>query len=221
MLQVLLVARPGEQASKLTAELGRHSILCSMAESAESALQVTEKQQPDVLIIDLAGIPESGRLCSYLKRERKLPILAIASLEMALNLDGTVDDFVLVPVNAREVIARAKRLTHNKAGTASPERIVRGSLVIDTEKYEVYLGGEPVPLTYREYELLKFLAVNPGRVFTRDALLNRVWGDDFFGGDRTVDVHIRRLRGKIEDETHTYIETVRNIGYRFVKQGAG
>ena len=216
MLHIVLVAKPGEQTSKLAAELGHHSVRCSIADSAESALQVTEKQQPDVLIIDLAGIPESGRLCSYLKRERKLPVLAIASLEMAGNLDGTVDDFVLVPANAREVIARAKRLTDNRTETANPERIVRGSLVIDTEKYEIYLGGEPVPLTYREYELLKFLAANPGRVFTRDALLNRVWGDDFFGGDRTVDVHIRRLRSKIEDETHIYIETMRNIGYRFV-----
>jgi DNA-binding response OmpR family regulator len=73
-----------------------------------------------------------------------------------------------------------------------------------------------VSLTFREYELLKFLATNPGRVFTRDALLNGVWGEDFFGGDRTVDVHIRRLRSKIEDEANNFIETVRNIGYRFV-----
>jgi len=217
LLQVVLVAKQGEQTSKLAAELSRYGVRYSMAESAERALQVIEKQQPDVLIIDMAGIPESGRLCAYLKRERKLPVLAITSLEMALTLDGTVDDFLLVPVNGGEVIARAKRLTHGKTETASLERIVRGSLAIDTEKYEVYVGGEPVQLTYREYELLKFLATNTGRVFTRDTLLNRVWGDDFFGGDRTVDVHIRRLRSKIEDETHVYIETVRNIGYRFVK----
>jgi two-component system alkaline phosphatase synthesis response regulator PhoP len=72
-------------------------------------------------------------------------------------------------------------------------------------------------LTFREYELLRFLVEHPGRVFSRDELLNAVWGYDYFGGDRTVDVHVRRLRSKIEDATHTYIETVRNIGYRFVK----
>jgi DNA-binding response OmpR family regulator len=79
------------------------------------------------------------------------------------------------------------------------------------------VGGNPVMLTFREYELLKFLASNRGRVFTREALLNRVWGYDYYGGDRTVDVHIRRLRSKIEDASHTFIETVRNIGYKFNK----
>ena len=73
-------------------------------------------------------------------------------------------------------------------------------------------------LTFKEYELLKFLASHPGRVFTRDTLLNQVWSEDYFGGDRTVDVHIRRLRSKIEDASHIYIETVRNIGYRFIKR---
>ena len=119
-------------------------------------------------------------------------------------------------MNPREVAVRVKRL----AAHGSKEKHVRinaGNIVIDTEQYEVLIDGRPVSLTFREYELLRFMATNPGRVFTRDALLNHVWGNDYFGGDRTVDVHIRRLRSKIEDEKHIYIETVRNIGYRFVK----
>jgi len=83
---------------------------------------------------------------------------------------------------------------------------------------EVTVDGRLVTLTFKEYELLRFLASNRGRVFTRDVLLNEVWGYDYYGGDRTVDVHIRRLRSKIEDSTHIFIETVRNIGYRFRKQ---
>ena len=96
------------------------------------------------------------------------------------------------------------------------EELIRcGDLVIDLAKCEVSLSGRLIPLTFKEYELLRFLASNRGRVFTREALLNKVWGYDYYGGDRTVDVHIRRLRSKIEDPTHTFIETVRNIGYKF------
>jgi two-component system alkaline phosphatase synthesis response regulator PhoP len=92
-----------------------------------------------------------------------------------------------------------------------------GDLVIDLDNCEVTVAGRLITLTFKEYELLRFMAAIPGRVFTRDALLDEVWGHDYFGGDRTVDVHIRRLRSKIEDSTHTFIDTVRNIGYRFSK----
>jgi DNA-binding response OmpR family regulator len=97
------------------------------------------------------------------------------------------------------------------------ETIQCGDLVIDLANCEVRVGGKVVELTFKEYELLKFLAKDRGRVFTREALLHKVWGYDYFGGDRTVDVHVRRLRSKIEDSGQTFIETVRNIGYRFTK----
>ena len=90
-----------------------------------------------------------------------------------------------------------------------------GDLVIDLARYEVTQSGRRMELTFKEYELLKFLATNPGKVFTREVLLNQVWGYDYFGGTRTVDVHVRRLRSKIEEGTNTYIETVRNVGYRY------
>jgi DNA-binding response OmpR family regulator len=218
LFQVLLVAKPGGEASKLTAALSRNNFTCNMVGNTDTALQQVNIRLPDLFLIEVGNISESERLCRYLREEKKLPILAITSMETALNLDGTIDDFVLSPVNTDEVVTRIKRLLNKKLKAASPEQIAIGNLVIDTIKYEVYISGRPVSLTFREYELLKFLATNPGRVFTRDALLNGVWGEDFFGGDRTVDVHIRRLRGKIEDQTHTYIDTIRNIGYRFVKK---
>ena len=90
-----------------------------------------------------------------------------------------------------------------------------GDLIIDLGKCEVSLSGRSVALTFREYELLRFLASNKRKVFTRETLLNKVWGYDYYGGDRTVDVHVRRLRGKIEGRGHSFIDTVRNIGYRF------
>ena len=86
---------------------------------------------------------------------------------------------------------------------------------MDLTSYRVFVSGRPVDLTFKEYELLRVLASHPDQVFTRETLLNRVWGYEFFGGARTVDVHIRRLRSKMEDADHTFIETVRNVGYRF------
>ena len=97
----------------------------------------------------------------------------------------------------------------------SKEIIRCGDLVIDLAKCEVSIGDKIVILTFKEYQLLQFLSSNQGKVFTREALLNKVWGYEYYGGDRTVDVHIRRLRSKIEDSSHTFIETVRNIGYKF------
>lgn len=218
MYQVLLLAKSGLEINKLTSELSRNNFVCNLVGNVDNALQQVSAHLPDLFLIETVSIPEDEHLCHYLREEKKLPVLAITSMETALHLDGTVDDFVLSPINTDEVITRAKRLINKKRKTDSPEQITTGDLVIDTVKYEVYIGDRPISLTFREYELLKFLATNPGRVFTRDALLNGVWGEDFFGGDRTVDVHIRRLRGKIEDQTHTYIDTVRNIGYRFVKK---
>ncbi|MBI3087283.1 MAG: winged helix-turn-helix transcriptional regulator [Candidatus Omnitrophica bacterium] len=93
-----------------------------------------------------------------------------------------------------------------------------GALAMDFERYEVHVRGEPVDLTYKEFELLKFLATHPGRVFSREALLDKVWGYDYYGGTRTVDVHVRRLRAKLETGRRVYIQTVRNVGYKFLAE---
>ena len=92
--------------------------------------------------------------------------------------------------------------------------------MIDLEKYEVSLNGSILTLTFKEYELLKFLATHPGKVFTRDAILNKVWGYDYYGGTRTVDVHIRRLRSKLEEGSQSFLETVRGVGYKFIGESA-
>ena len=116
---------------------------------------------------------------------------------------------------ADEVTARVRRAIWLKSGVESDNTLRAGDLQIDLGNYKVFVSGRPVDLTYKEFELLRFLATNRDKVFTREALLNRVWGYDFYGGARTVDVHVRRLRSKIEDRGHTFIETVRNVGYRF------
>ena len=124
-----------------------------------------------------------------------------------------IDDFLVKPVRLSEIELRIKRLLRRESPDSS-EQIRRGDMVIDLAKCEVSVAGRPILLTFKEYQLLKFLAGNQGRVFSRDALLNKVWGYEYYGGDRTVDVHIKRLRSKIEDGNHSFIETVRNIGYR-------
>ena len=126
------------------------------------------------------------------------------------------DDFAGTTASGPELRARVRRLI--SAGTDSRDVIKRGDLSIDTANCEVFLSGRLLELTFKEYELLRFLILNPGRVHTREVLLNRVWGHDYYGGDRTVDVHVRRLRSKIEDTSHTFIDTVRNVGYRFRRE---
>jgi DNA-binding response OmpR family regulator len=143
-------------------------------------------------------------------------IAVIRSDQLAtFDFSAGFSDFIVYPALAEEVTARVRRAIWLKSGVESDNTLRAGDLAMDLGNYKVFVGGRPIDLTYKEYELLRFLATNRDKVFTRETLLNRVWGYDFYGGARTVDVHVRRLRSKIEDGQHTFIETVRNVGYRF------
>lgn len=133
---------------------------------------------------------------------------------------GTVE-FCFPPLTPEEVLVRLGLARSRAQGPEGPNVITQGGMVIDLDRYEVTVAGQKVDLTYKEYELLKFLASNPGRVFTREALLRSVWEYDYFGGTRTVDVHVRRLRSKIDDVRNRFIDTVWNVGYRFRSPGEG
>jgi len=125
------------------------------------------------------------------------------------------DDFCLHPFHPLELEARLKHLFRRVGHDAAPQLIEHGPLVMNLETYQAVIGDRPLDLTYMEYELLKFLAAHPGKVFSREALLSRVWGYDYYGGARTVDVHIRRLRAKLGEEYASLIQTVRSVGYSF------
>ena len=129
--------------------------------------------------------------------------------------DELYDDFCLDPFHPRELEARLRHLFWRAGAGAAPELVEYGSLILNLETYQAAIEGEPLDLTYMEYELLKFLAQHPGKVFTRETLLSRVWGYEYYGGARTVDVHIRRLRAKLGEEHANLISTVRSVGYRF------
>ncbi len=132
----------------------------------------------------------------------------------ALSVEWGADDFLLDSAGPAEIDARIRLAIAKSVATESQGKIHASGVVIDEASYSAKVHGEPMDLTYKEFELIKFLAQHPGRVFTRDQLLSEVWGYDYFGGTRTVDVHIRRLRAKLGD-LEGLIGTVRNVGYRF------
>ena len=129
--------------------------------------------------------------------------------------DELYDDFCLDPFHPRELEARLRHLFWRAGSGTAPELVEYGNLLLNLETYQAAIAGNPLDLTYMEYELLKFLAQHPGKVFTRETLLSRVWGYEYYGGARTVDVHIRRLRAKLGEEHANLISTVRSVGYRF------
>lgn len=173
---------------------------------------------PHLALLNLSTLSDSSTK-SFIERceSLKLPVIALVSPEMLLDFDLKlgVNDFVVSPPDTDEVVTRVKLTLHRNRNDDDDDVIRAGSLVINPSTYEVSLRGKRVNLRFKEYELLRLLATNPGRVYSREALLSSIWGYDYFGGTRTVDVHIRRLRSKIEDAEHPYIETIWNVGYRF------
>ena len=140
-----------------------------------------------------------------------LPDFDTCDLDVSL---GNID-FYFPPFRAEEFAVRIALLIARSGGNDSSNVVQQGEIRIDLERYEVTVSGRKVDLTFKEYELLRVLASNPGHVYSREALLQTVWAYDYYGGTRTVDVHIRRLRSKINDVEHRFIETVWNVGYRF------
>jgi DNA-binding response OmpR family regulator len=220
MLRLLMVAQETEALAELRSEIARNGFACSIVPPDEKLAGEIATHHPDLLLVEMGGSPpddEVGELVQRLKEARHLPVIVLLPREVPDSLNGNlaIDDFITGPYDAHELVLRARLVLSRARNIDGGELIKCDGLVIDLAKCEVTLEGEVIELTFKEYELLKFLAGHRGRVFNRETLLNKVWKYDYYGGDRTVDVHIRRLRSKIEDAKHSFIETVRNIGYRF------
>jgi DNA-binding response OmpR family regulator len=176
----------------------------------------------DVILVDARkDLISARRLCQLLRRAApETPVLAVMTEGglAAVTADWGSDDVVLHTAGPAEVEARLRLVIGRQAtaAPATPDEIRSGDLAIDEATYTARLRSRVLDLTFKEFELLKFLAQHPGRVFTRAQLLQEVWGYDYFGGTRTVDVHVRRLRAKLGSEHEALIGTVRNVGYRFV-----
>lgn len=177
---------------------------------------------PDLLIVDgttsLDVAEDAARRLSLAWQIGLPPIVVVVDNDTVarFRFESGADDFVMSTASTNEISVRLA-LVARKMGPGDEESVLKvGDLTVNPDNYQVYVRGSPLDLTYKEFELLKFLAQRPGRVCDRDLLLREVWGYDYYGGTRTVDVHIRRLRAKLGAEHETLIETIRNVGYRLV-----
>lgn len=194
------------------------------ATDGETALKLVETEKPDLVILDVMLPKIDGfEICRTLRARGNTPILMLTArreeVDRVLGLELGADDYLTKPFSPRELVARVRAILRRVAesNNRADGTIVVGDLVINPDSHEVKVRGQPVDLTLKEYQLLKFLAENPGRVFTREALLDRLWEGEYFGDTRTIDVHIRHLREKIEEDPSNprYILTVRGVGYKF------
>jgi DNA-binding response OmpR family regulator len=216
-----LLVFPGPPSPELAQALG----LASYTWKAIGSQAEAEATEPDDgwsgAVVCADEQPDNAfALCRSL-RKRDVPfspLLLLVSLQQlgALELrEDLFDDFCATPCHPRELETRLSHLFWRTGRGLRPELVEYGPLVLNLETYQASVGGRPLSLTFMEYELLKFLATHPGKVFTRETLLSRVWGYEYYGGARTVDVHIRRLRAKLGEEHANMISTVRSVGYRF------
>lgn len=207
--------------------LDREGYRTVYANDGRKGLELIKQELPDLVILDLM-LPELDGLsvCKQLRSDaqtKSIPIIILTAkseeADRVLGLEMGADDYVTKPFSPRELVARVRAVLRRSgaADDAEPEIIENGVIRIDLRQHIVKVRGEEVELTPKEFDFLKLLLLNPGRAFTREFLLEHLWGYEYFGDTRTVDVHVRRLRQKIENDPANpeYLETVRGVGYRF------
>jgi DNA-binding response OmpR family regulator len=199
-------------------DAGYDLLAVSGAAAAASAERSANLSWIGAVICATDDMTEAMSLCRHLRRrEEPVPLLLIVARHEVAELklrNDLFDDFCVAPLHPGELPARVEHLFWRTGQPVDQEVIEHGPLVLNLETYQAGIGGRALDLTYMEYQLLRFLATHPGKVFTRETLLNRVWGYEYYGGARTVDVHVRRLRAKLGEEHAHLIQTVRSVGYR-------
>ncbi len=223
--KVLIVEDEAPIAEILEYNLQRDGYQVISTANGREAVDLVRSERPDLVILDIMLPERDGfTVCRDIRTFSAVPILMLTAkqeeLDKVLGLELGADDYVVKPFSPREVVARVRALLRRAGGSLGPEaqcdhRIALGDLVIDLNTYQAYRDDCDLGLTQREFELLKFLAQSPGQVFSREALLEQVWGYEFFGDIRTVDVTVRRLREKIEDDPGQprHLQTRRGVGY--------
>jgi two-component system alkaline phosphatase synthesis response regulator PhoP len=224
---VLVVEDEASLASTLSYNFRKNGFNVVTAADGYEGLQLARREQPDVVVLDLMLPKMDGlEVCRRLRAGSDVPILMLTAkgeeLDRVVGLEMGADDYLTKPFSMRELIARVRALIRRSTGRAPSEdgsRISAGTLELDIRGRTVKREGAEVPLKPKEFDLLFYLAKNAGQVFTREQLLEHVWGYEFFGGSRTVDVHVRWLREKLEKEPAQprHLLTVRGVGYKFVR----
>lgn len=196
-------------------------------ESGESLMKEVKTSLPDLFLLDIMLPGMDGlEICRQLRsdtRSKDIPVIMLTAkseeFDKVLGLELGADDYITKPFSIRELTARVKALLRRSAKpiTTDADIIRQGDIEIDLSRHEVYKKGQPIEMPLKEFDLLKMLMLNKGKVLSRELLLDKIWGFDYYGETRTVDVHIRYIRQKIEedDSNPVYIETIRGVGYRF------
>ncbi|MDE0720896.1 MAG: response regulator transcription factor [Dehalococcoidia bacterium] len=217
MYHLFVLTSHGGAPSGLTDTIDRAGMTCQIGVELEQ-LDDNGNTPPDAVLLDLSSLEQlDARHLVEECHKRKLPVLISVPRDAMADYDSSLnsDEVVVSPVSEAELTTRVKLAMYRVNGPAGPALLRVGDLSVDLERYEVNVAGRRVALTYKEFQLLVLLASNPGRVYTREALLSQIWGYDYLGGTRTVDVHIRRLRSKVEAPGRSFVETIWNVGYRF------
>ena len=219
-IKVLLVDDEPDILEFLDYNLKKEGFITFLGRNGVEALDVAMKVKPDLIILDIMmPVMDGIEVCRQLRSNPEFKNTLIAFLtarnedySQIAGFDVGADDYISKPIKPRVLISRIKALLRRLNGTDSDTLIKIGTLEIDREKYTVTREGEVLTLPRKEFELLFLLISKPGKVFTRDEIMHRVWGDDIVVGDRTIDVHIRKIREKLGDES---IKTIKGVGYKF------
>ena len=228
--KILVVDDEDSLVELLRSNLEREGFEVISASDGVAAIEMAERQKPDSILLDWMLPKMDGfEVCKRLRPKTKAPIIMVTAkseeIDKVLGLEMGADDYICKPFSPREVLARVRaqlrRTTYVEKDASTSDNILRiGSLEIDKAAYQIKRDGKDVDLTFREFALVLFLAENAGQVFSREALLERVWGYEYFGDVRTVDVTVRRTREKLEPDqrNYKYILTKRGVGYYFDKE---
>ncbi|MFM8628113.1 MAG: winged helix-turn-helix domain-containing protein, partial [Candidatus Nanopelagicus sp.] len=205
--------------------LNKEGFVIETAKDGRSGLAKFWKTLPDLVLLDLMLPEVSGtEVCRQIRSKSKVPIIMLTAkdteVDKVVGLELGADDYVVKPYSKAELVARIKAVLRRKGDEQSAEElgvISAGPVKIDIDRHSVTVGGINISLPLKEFELLEFLVRNKGRVLTRTQLIDRVWGSDYFGDTKTLDVHVKRLRAKIEKDpaNPVYIQTIRGLGYKF------
>jgi two-component system response regulator RegX3 len=232
---VLVVEDEDSFVDALTVGLKREGFQVSVARDGAEAIAVFDDVHPDLVLLDVMLPRMSGiDVCRELRTRSTVPIIMVTAkgseIDTVVGLEVGADDYVSKPYRLRELVARMRAVLRRRSAEApatarSDDDVVTvGDVTVDHSRHEVTIRGEPARLPLKEFELLALLLENAGRVLTRDTLIDRVWGSDYVGDTKTLDVHIKRLRAKVEDDPArpTRIVTIRGLGYKYAAApGAG
>ena len=225
-MRILIVEDEPALAESVQYSLSREGFDVEVAADGEKALERFRASAPDLMVLDLMLPRLSGLdVCRIVRGESSVPIVIVTAkdgeADKVAGLELGADDYVTKPFSMRELISRVRALLRRAGMAAQPEpvEVLRGgSVELDVGRHEAKVGGEPMSLPPKEFELLEAFLRRKGRLLTRDFLIEEVWGADYYGDTRTLDVHVKRLRQKIESDPHqpSHLLTVRGLGYRFV-----